>query len=177
MEITFAGLEDDLPNLDELRLAWKERAELATKKYRNSEKGQASLDKRKYELKEAYRTDEEFRESRLSYSKQYTASGKQAIARAKYKASAKGKSTDKAYRNSEATKAKKNESQRRRRAAAKAKKQLEVEAEGCDGEGLFGCGRQCHQGQLEVQLYRYVHAVQLSCAEIEGHEFRGIYSV
>ncbi|KAH4934856.1 hypothetical protein HBI79_078180 [Parastagonospora nodorum] len=51
MEITFAGLEDDLPNLDELRLAWKERAELATKKYRNPEKGQASLDKRKDKLK------------------------------------------------------------------------------------------------------------------------------
>ncbi|KAF1911597.1 hypothetical protein BDU57DRAFT_560331 [Ampelomyces quisqualis] len=62
METTFAGLEDGLPNLDKLHLAWKERAELATKKYRISEKGQASLDKRKDELKEAYRTDEEFRE-------------------------------------------------------------------------------------------------------------------
>lgn len=101
MEISFANLKDDLPNLDELRLCRIERQNLALEKYRSSEKGQATLEKHKDSLKEAYRTDEEFREERLQYSKQYTADGKQAIARAKYKASDKYKSTTAAYEASE----------------------------------------------------------------------------
>ncbi|CAO2656665.1 Nn.00g054680.m01.CDS01 [Neocucurbitaria sp. VM-36] len=100
LEITFGNLEDEFPNLDELRLAWKERQKLASQKYRSSEKGQAALERHKDSLKEAYRTDEEFRDERLHYSKQYTADGKQAIARAKYKASEKYKSTEAAYKDS-----------------------------------------------------------------------------
>lgn len=98
MEIGFANLEDDLPNLDELRLDRIERQNLASEKYRSTEKGQASMEKYKDSLKEAYRTDEEFREQRLQYSKQYTANGKQAVVRAKYKASDKHKSTEAAYK-------------------------------------------------------------------------------
>lgn len=98
LEITFKNLEDDLPNMDELRLAWKERQKLASQKYRSSEQGQAALERHKDSLKEAYRTDEEFQDERLHYSKQYTAVGKQAIARVKYKASEKYKSTEAAYK-------------------------------------------------------------------------------
>lgn len=98
MEIAFGDLEDDFPNLDELCLAWKERQKLASQKYRSSEKGQAASESYKDSLEEAYRTDAEFRDERLHYSKQYTADGKQAIARAKYKASEKYKSTEAAYK-------------------------------------------------------------------------------
>jgi hypothetical protein len=98
MEIDFANLKDDLPNLDEIHLARIERQNLASKKYRSSEKGQVAMEKYKDSLKETYRTDEEFREKRLQYSKQYTADGKQAIARTKYKASEKYKSTEAAYK-------------------------------------------------------------------------------
>ncbi|KAH8732902.1 hypothetical protein GQ44DRAFT_668474 [Phaeosphaeriaceae sp. PMI808] len=98
MEIDFANLKDDLPNLDELRLDRIERQNLASKKYRSSEKGQVTSEKYKDSLKEAYRTNEEFREGRLQYSKQYTADGKQAIARTKYKAYEKCKSTEAAYK-------------------------------------------------------------------------------
>jgi len=87
-----------LPNMDELRLAWKERQTLALQKYRSSEKGQDAFERYKDSLKEAYRTDDEFRDNRLQSSKQYTADGKQAIARTKYKASEKYKSTEAAYK-------------------------------------------------------------------------------
>ncbi|KAF1842651.1 uncharacterized protein K460DRAFT_417867 [Cucurbitaria berberidis CBS 394.84] len=98
MEITFADLKDDLPNLDELRLDRIERQSLALHKYRSSETGQAALERYKDSLKEAYRTDEEFRDERLQYSKQFTSDGKQAIARANYRASEKYKSTEAAYK-------------------------------------------------------------------------------
>ncbi|KAF2847646.1 hypothetical protein T440DRAFT_491853 [Plenodomus tracheiphilus IPT5] len=55
MEIPFADLRDDLPNLDELRLDRIERQSLmASHKYRSSEKGQAALERYKDSLKEAY---------------------------------------------------------------------------------------------------------------------------
>ena len=98
MEITFANLKDDLPNLDELRLDRIERQNLASQKYRSSEKGQAASERHKDSLKEACRTDEGFRDERLQYSRQYTADGKQAIAQAKYRVSEKCKSTEAAYK-------------------------------------------------------------------------------
>lgn len=98
MEITFADLKDDLPNLDGLRLDRIESQSLASHKYRSSEKGQAALERYKDSLKEAYRTDHKFRDERLQYSKQYTADCKQAIARVKYRASEKYKSTEAAYK-------------------------------------------------------------------------------
>jgi hypothetical protein len=98
MEITFANLKDDLPNLNEVLLDRIERDNLALQKYRSSEKGQAALERLNESLKEAYRTDEEFRKQRLQYSKQYTADGRQAIARAKYKKSEKYKSTEAAFK-------------------------------------------------------------------------------
>lgn len=122
MEIDFANLKDDLPNLDEIRLAWIERQNLALKQYRSSEKGQVAMEKHKGSLKESYRTNEEFREKRLQYSKQYTADGKQAIARTKYRASEKYKSTEAAYKASGAltrTKSKYTKSDNNKAAQAK----------------------------------------------------------
>ena len=98
MEISVANLKDDLPNLDEIRLERIERQNLAVLKYRSTEKGQAAMARYNDSLKEAYRTNEEFREKRLLYSKQYTADGKQAIARTKYRASEKYESTRAAYK-------------------------------------------------------------------------------
>jgi len=98
MEITFEDLKDDMPNLDEILLDRKERARLANQKFRSTEKGQAALDNYNNSLKTAYRTDEEFRNKRLQYSKQYTADGKAAIVKAKHKTTEKYKITEAAYK-------------------------------------------------------------------------------
>ena len=102
MEISFTTLRDGFPNPDEIRLDRHERLSLASKKYRASEKGQNALAERNDFLKETYRTDEEFRDKRLAYQKQYTADGRQAAVRQKYKASEKGQMKEAEYRASEA---------------------------------------------------------------------------
>jgi hypothetical protein len=95
-------LKDNLPNLDEIRRAQIKSLNLASKKYRSSDKGQVAIENYNNSLKEAYYTNKEFREKRLQYSKQYTADGKQAAVRAKHRASKKYKITEAAYRASEA---------------------------------------------------------------------------
>jgi hypothetical protein len=97
MEISLTTLRDDLPNLDEIRRDRKERMKLALKKYRGSEKYRLAAVEYTDSLKEAYRTDEEFRENRLQYQRQYTADGKQAPVRKKHKTTEKYKIATAAY--------------------------------------------------------------------------------
>lgn len=98
MEITFRNLDDDLPNLDELRLEWKERQTMRWQKHRSSDMGKAASKRYNNSRNEAYRTDEEYRERKIQYRKQYRADGRHVAPQAQYQASAKCKALKAAYR-------------------------------------------------------------------------------